>query len=151
MIIRPIASTEYPQCEAILRTLPQWFGIESAIQDYAKAIETMPTWVVEKDTKLLGFAAINSHFACSAEIHVMGILPNHHRQGLGRFLLAGLEKELRAEHCLFLQVKTLSSRHSDSHYALTRSFYQSMGFVPLQEFPELWGPDNPCLQMIKKL
>ena len=27
----------------------------------------------------------------------------------------------------------------------------SMGFRPLQEFPELWGKENPCLQMVKGL
>jgi hypothetical protein len=26
-----------------------------------------------------------------------------------------------------------------------------MGFRPLEEFPELWGDANPCLQMIKSL
>jgi hypothetical protein len=46
-------------------------------------------------------------------------------------------------------VKTLSPRAADEGYAATRAFYFSCGFRPLEEMPELWGPDQPALQMIK--
>jgi hypothetical protein len=26
-----------------------------------------------------------------------------------------------------------------------------MGFTPLEVFPELWSPNNPCLQLVKFL
>jgi hypothetical protein len=28
-------------------------------------------------------------------------------------------------------------------------FYYAMGFKPLEVFPELWAPHNPCLQLVK--
>ena len=49
------------------------------------------------------------------------------------------------------QVKTLSATHPDVHYARTREFYLSIGFIELEEFPELWGSANPCLLMVKAI
>jgi len=60
------------------------------------------------------------------------------------------ESELRGDGCQVLQVKTLGPSHPDSRYALTRAFYQAVGFIPLEETHDLW-PENPCLLMIKAL
>lgn len=75
------------ECEQVLRDLPDWFGIEEALQD---------------------------------------------------------EQGVR-----FVQVKTLAPGSNDPSYAKTRKFYESAGYVALEEFPELWDLHNPCLQMIK--
>jgi GNAT superfamily N-acetyltransferase len=75
-------------------------------------------------------------------------LPSYHRRGVGRALLNAAEAYLRSKNVEFLQVKTLSSKHPAPAYRQTRSFYLKMGFRPLQELPDLWGPDNPCLQLI---
>jgi len=58
---------------SILRDLPDWFGIESAIVDYIHDVQLMETWAVYEDSKAIGFASINRHFSNAAEIHVMGI------------------------------------------------------------------------------
>ena len=50
-----------------------------------------------------------------------------------------------------MTVKTLSDRHPDPGYARTRRFYHKLGFVELEEFPELWGRDNPCLYMLREV
>jgi hypothetical protein len=49
----------------------------------------------------------------------------------------------------FFQVKTLAQTHSSPEYAETRAFYQRMGYLPLQLFPELWSAAAPCLQLLK--
>jgi hypothetical protein len=36
-------------------------------------------------------------------------------------------------------------------YERTRAFYIAGGFRPPEEFPNLWGPENPALQMVKVL
>lgn len=48
-----------------------------------------------------------------------------------------------------LTVKTLAPSHPDPHYAATRSFYEAMNFLPIELFPTLWGPANPCLLMAR--
>lgn len=51
----------------------------------------------------------------------------------------------------FLQVKTLSAKHPDEGYEKTRAFYLAYGFRPLEEFPTLWSPESPALQLIKAI
>ncbi len=138
-------------CAPILRTLPEWFGIEEATQHYIETIATLPTWLASLDGVPLGFLAIMQHSPAAAEIYVMGVLPEAHRQGVGRALLGRAEAYLREQGIEYLQVKTLSAAHPDAGYAKTRAYYQAMGFRPLEEFPTLWGEANPCLMMVKKL
>ena len=81
----------------------------------------------------------------------MGVLPELHRGGIGRALLEEAEAWLAQRDIAYLQVKTLSPRSADEGYAATRAFYFACGFRPLEEMPELWGADQPALQMIKCL
>jgi GNAT superfamily N-acetyltransferase len=138
-------------CAPILRALPQWFGIEEATLHYIESIDTLPTFLALQDDAAIGFLSIMRHYPRSAEIYVMGVLPQSHRQGVGRALVAASEKWLAGESVNFLQVKTLSPRHPDEGYKKTRAFYESVGFVPLEEFPTLWGERNPCLMLMKHL
>jgi GNAT superfamily N-acetyltransferase len=138
-------------CEPILRALPEWFGIEEATQQYIEDIEGLPTFLASVNGEVLGFLSLTEHTEYAAEIHVMGVRPDMHRQGVGRALVHESEDYLRRRGIEYLQVKTLSPAHPDKSYARTRKFYAAMGFRPLEEFPELWGPQNPCLQMIKSL
>ena len=43
----------------------------------------------------------------------------------------------------------MSPAHPDAGYGDTRAFYLAYGFRPLEEFPTLWDPANPALQLIK--
>ncbi|MCP4959208.1 MAG: GNAT family N-acetyltransferase [Actinomycetia bacterium] len=85
------------------------------------------------------------------EVEVMGVVPEHHRRGVGRALLQHLESELERRGIEYLQVKTLSQSHPDEGYARTRAFYLGYGFRVLEEFPDLWDPANPSVMLIKAL
>jgi len=50
----------------------------------------------------------------------------------------------------YLQVKTLADTVEYEPYARTRAFYSACGFRPLQVFPDLWDPENPALQVVKR-
>jgi GNAT superfamily N-acetyltransferase len=138
-------------CEPILRSLPQWFGIEEATDRYIQDIEGSPTLLAQDGDRLVGFLTLVEHSAYSAEIQVMAVRPELHQRGVGKALVLAAEDHLRQGGIEYLQVKTLSARHPDERYGRTRQFYLARGFRPLEEFPELWGPANPCLQMIKRL
>jgi GNAT superfamily N-acetyltransferase len=138
-------------CEPILCSLPQWFGIEEANEQYIKDIEVLPTFLAFIDDKVVGFLTLKQHNEYAAEIHIMGVFPEVHRKGIGRVLLIKAEEFLNQKGIEYLQVKTLSSSHPDRHYAQTRDFYFAMGFRPLEEFKELWNEENPCLLMVKGL
>ena len=138
-------------CEPILRSVPQWFGIEAATLQYVNDIELMPTLLAWSDEELLGFLTLKTHGEKSAEIQVMAVRPEYHRSGTGQALLKRAEEYLHEKGVEYLQVKTLSSTDPDENYARTRAFYLAVGFVALEEFPTLWGEENPCLQLVKRL
>jgi GNAT superfamily N-acetyltransferase len=147
-------------CRQILATLPTWFGIAEANEDYVAAAERWPTIVAtvgddsdgnDVDGTDVGLLTVAHHRPYAAEIHLMAVRPEHHRQGIGRTMLRHLESSLAHAGVEFLQVKTLSPAHPDPGYAATRAFYLAQGFRPLEEFPDLWGPENPALQMIKSI
>jgi GNAT superfamily N-acetyltransferase len=149
--ILPPATGLAAACEPILRSLPAWFGIEESIMEYVEAIEQMPTVLAMHQDQAIGFMTIEQHFPGSAELHVLAIRPEWHRKGVGRALLHASESHARRMGARFLQVKTISARQECAAYAETRKWYEAVGFVPLTEFPTLWGEDGPCLQMIKVL
>jgi GNAT superfamily N-acetyltransferase len=137
--------------EGILRALPGWFGIEQALVDYARAADQLPTFVAARGAETVGFLSLKPTSADAIEVHVMAVLPGDHRRGAGRALVERAAAYARAEGFTLLHVKTLAPSHPDPGYAATRAFYAAVGFLPLEELPEVWGPDDPCLLMVKAL
>lgn len=138
-------------CEKILRSLPKWFGIETAILDYIKDVQPMPMLIAKDQDQIIGFVSLNRHNSKTAEIHVMGVLEKYHRQKVGKTLVEKAEAYARAEGFEYFTVKTLSASRPNEEYGRTRNFYLAMGFTPLEEFKKLWGEHNPCLLLVKSL
>jgi coenzyme F420-0:L-glutamate ligase / coenzyme F420-1:gamma-L-glutamate ligase len=132
--------------EAVLRDLPEWFGIEQATRDYIEAAAALPTFAVGPD---LGFLCLKQHTPRAAEVYVMGVLREHHRRGVGRALVATAEAWCRARGIRYLQVKTLGPSRSSRGYDATRAFYEAVGFVPLEELHGFWDEENPALILVK--
>ena len=138
-------------CKEIIESLPNWFGLESANKEYIERSTATDFYVAYRFDKVVGFFSIISHFPQTSEIYVCGILPDFHRLGIGRKLMLAVEEDLRERNKKFLTVKTLSSSHPDKGYAKTREFYKACGFVPVEEFKELWSKEHPCLFLVKTL
>ena len=151
MTITEITDGKSEICDRILRALPDWFGIEQAIQEYVHNTVAMPMFAVSDGTEIVGFASLKLHNKWTAEIYVMGVLAEHHRHGLGRKLVDHCEAYLTAKGYRFLTVKTLGPSRECAEYERTRKFYESIGFLPIEEFTTLWGEGNPCLFMVKPL
>ena len=132
--------------EAVLRDLPGWFGIEESTRQYIEDAATLPTFAVEPD---LGVLCLRQHTPRAAEIYVMGVRREQHRRGIGRALVREAERWCRAQGIRYLQVKTLGPSRPDSGYDATRSFYEAVGFVALEELHGLWSHDNPALILVK--
>lgn len=139
------------QCERVLRTLPLWFGIESSLLEYVRDTERFPTFVARTGDEVVGFVTVREHFAEAWEVHCIAVAASSRNQGVGRALHAHVEGWLRAQGVRLLQVKTLADSHPSAEYAETRRFYASVGYVPLEVFPTLWGPRLPVLQLAKTL
>jgi len=130
----------------VLRSLPEWFGIEDATAAYIADVRELETFAVDD----AAFLSVKQHNPRAAEVLVMGVVPEAHRQGLGTALLAAAEAALRGRGVEYLHVKTLGPSRESEHYAATRRFYEARGFVPLEELLELW-PGNPALLLVKRL
>ena len=134
-------------CRDVLAALPGWFGIQDAVDRYIQEVAGLPTFAAGRD----GFLSLKLHGDAAAEIYVMGVRPERQRRGIGTALLEAAEAFLREREVEYLQVKTLGPSHPSEHYAATRSFYAARGFRPLEELTAIWGEDNPCLIMVKRL
>lgn len=55
--------------EAVLRSLPGWFGIEKALLEYVEDTTRWPTFAIEIEGKIIGFLTLREHFPASWEIH----------------------------------------------------------------------------------
>ncbi len=135
---------------AILRDLPEWFGIEDAITSYVEHAGQQPSYLATQGEQVVGVVLVARHFSASAEVSLMAVAPTHHRQGIGTQLLGFVEEHLRADGVKYLQVHTVGPSYDDAAYAQTRQFYVACGFAPLQEFVALeW--DGPTLVMVKAI
>jgi GNAT superfamily N-acetyltransferase len=141
----------HAECEAVLRSLPRWFGIEESLLMYARDSETMPTFAVEDQGTIHAFVTLLRHFPESWEVHCIAVAADRRGEGLGRQLLRHAENWTRGQGARFLQIKTVAASSPSPEYAETRRFYEAMGYVPLEIFPTLWHPRNPALQLVKAL
>lgn len=138
--------------ERLLRSLPDWFGIEESLREYVEDARTKPTYlaVETRSGEVVGALLVTMHNPESAEIHLLAVSPDHHRQGIGRVLVTAFETEMAAAGVRVLQVKTLGPSRPDAGYSKTLSFYVAMGYIPLEELQGIW-PENPCLILVKPL
>lgn len=139
------------ECERVLRSLPEWFGIEESLLEYVADTERFPTFVAVDGDAIVGFTTLRRHFETSWELHCIAVAASHRGRGIGRLMLETCEPWLRSRSAKFLLVKTIAATSPDPNYAQTRLFYERLGFNPLEVFPTLWSPRNPCLQMVKVL
>ena len=151
MKISPCTVGASAECEEILRSLPEWFGIEESLLQYAADAERHPTLICRQESVALGFVTVLCHFEHSFEVHCLAVQATHRRKGVGLSLLREAEAWCRRLGGKFLQVKTISASHPSPQYAETRAFYLAAGYVALEEFPLLWSKSNPCLQLVKAL
>ena len=150
MNLQVVARNDSAAVEQLLRGLSGWFGLDEATREYVRAAATMESYVAEDGGRVIGVVLIRRHLPGAAEIHLMAVDAERHRQGVGRSMLASVEQLLRVDGVRWLQVKTLGPSHPSAHYARTREFYTAVGFEALEEFPDFW-PGNPMLLLVKPL
>ena len=151
MIIHEIAENKAQICDDILRSLPEWFGIEESLKNYIEETRSRPMFVSKEGETVTGFLTLTLHNEFTGEIHVMKIRKEYHRKGIGKALAEYAVAYLLKKKYEFLTVKTLSPSRECPEYEKTRKFYLALGFKPLEEFKTLWGKDNPCLFLVKSL
>lgn len=135
---------------AILASVPEWFGIPEANEQYVADAGRLPSYLAVDGDEVVGVALLAEHFPLSRELHLIAVRRDRHRHGVGRSLLAAVEADLRDAGVRLLEVHTVGPSHERAGYALTREFYLAEGFVPMTELQRIdW--DGPTLILVKPL
>ena len=127
----------------ILEALPDWFGIPEAREEYIRESAGKLFFCAYDEETPIGFLYLKETGKDTAEIAVMGVRKERHRQGLGKKLFGSAKEAARKAGYSFLQVKTVQMGHY-ADYDSTNLFYLSLGFREFEVFPTLWDPQNPC-------
>lgn len=127
----------------ILESLPDWFGIPEATEEYIADSKDRPFFCAYTEDTPIGFLYLKETGRHTVELAVMGVLKQYHRQGIGRKLFMEAKNEAKRLGYSFVQVKTVQMGRYDI-YDDTNRFYLSLGFKELEVFPTLWDECNPC-------
>ena len=76
----------------ILSHLSDWFGLPESTQSYITESRDMPFWAAYQEEQPVGFIALKETSPATAEVFVMGVLPECHHSGLGRQLYQTFEQ-----------------------------------------------------------
>jgi len=151
MPVRALTPDDAERCDAIVGSLPDWFGNEQGLRECAEAVRTQPGYAITTaEGEVQGFLTVTRPRAAVAEISWMAVHADHRGGGHGRALVEALVAELHRDGTRFLVVKTLSDRDPDPGYMATREFYLAMGFTPLLDL-DIWGPENPALLLVRTI
>ncbi len=149
--VAPFPPAEAPaRCEPILRSVPEWFGIEQATRHYIDMTAKLPTWCARLAERDAGFITLAQPQPRAADVYCMAVHRDFHGQGVGTAMLRHIEAYLRSQGVEYLQVKTQGPSKPNAQYARTLHFYEKVGFVRLEELQGIW-PGIPCLILVKRL
>ena len=126
---------------------------------------------VDGEGQVLGWiGAIREYDGHAWELHPLVVHPEHQRQGIGRRLVADLERQVAAQGAITLYLGTDDEDHMTSlsgvdlypdvaaHIAAIENrrghpyeFYQKLGFVIVGVIPDANGPGKPDILMAKRI
>ena len=127
----------------ILESLPEWFGIPEAREQYIRESANEILLASVEDDQPNGFLCLKETGKDTVELAVMGVLRECHRKGIGRELFEHAKQIAVEKGYSFLQVKTVQMGRYEE-YDNTNRFYLSLGFKEFEVIPTLWDEWNPC-------
>lgn len=150
MSVRDLSLEDAEACDAIVASLPEWFGMEEGIRECATAVRSQRGFVFERDGSVLGFLTVVARTDATSEITWLAVHARTRGRGVGTQLIDALVADLRSRGVTLLVVQTLSDREDPGpEYAATRVFYLARKFAPAAEL-DLY-PDNPIQLMSRRL
>ena len=127
----------------VLEALTDWFEVKESREEYISGCVEWTFLAAKEEEETVGFLCLKETGKATLELAVMGVLRNHHRNGIGRQLVERAKEAARLQGYEFMQVKTVKMGMYED-YDRTNLFYMSCGFKELEVFPLLWDEANPC-------
>lgn len=128
---------------AILEALPDWFAIPETREAYIQDSTEKPFFCAFQNGEPVGFLYLKQTGKDTVELAVMGVLKEHHREGIGSALFAQAAEDCRVQGYSFLQVKTVKMGMYED-FDRTNRFYLALGFKEFEVLETLWDENNPC-------
>ncbi len=91
----------------VLEALPDWFGIPEMVEQYVLESEDQITVAAIENNQPVGFLCLKETGKHTVELAVMGVLAEHHRQGVGRKIFEKAKLIACEKGYSFMQVKTV--------------------------------------------
>jgi ribosomal protein S18 acetylase RimI-like enzyme len=138
-------------CLDVIRSLPEWFGYEGAVEAVATALESQRGFVAVENSIVAGFVAIKPAFDETIEITYLAVHADHRRSGLGRLLVRSVADFARARGIPSVCLLTLGPSARSALQDETISFYRALGFWRTKElYLRTWG-GAPTLLMVARV
>jgi GNAT superfamily N-acetyltransferase len=147
--VRPLSLEDGDACDAIMRSLPDWFSYEPGLQDCARAVRSQSGWVATDERGVIGFATWIERTPATAEITWMAVQRELRNKGIGTAIIEELAKDLAGRgYKLALAMTSAASKEPSAHdtYEETRAFWHARGFHPLIEL-DIWQTNIALLQV----
>lgn len=154
--VRPLDSAaDATGCDAVIGSLPYFFGDEDGIREAAQAVRTQQGWVAADGDEILAFATTAPTFPRCLEITWLAVRAERRRSGMGRKLVEQVAAAALAEGIALLCVLTLGPSVDETGvedgYEGTRRFWQRVGFLPVKELSLTTWSDDHALLLVRVL
>ena len=127
----------------VLESLTDWFGVAEYREKYIADSVNWTFFCADTESGPAGFLCLKETGAATAELAVMGVVPQYHYSGVGTALFAAAKEKAHDMGYEFIQVKTVREGIY-KEYDVTNAFYRSLGFKEFECMPEYWDEWNPC-------
>ena len=134
-------------CEAVIASLPEWFGYEGALADTSAAVRTQRGYVSSDGGVVNGFVTMMTVFPETIEITYLAVRAASRRSGIGRKLLGKVRDAAVDDGASHICLLTLGPSADNIAYGETVAFYRALGFLRIKEVElSSWG-GAPALVM----
>ncbi|MGB3681560.1 MAG: GNAT family N-acetyltransferase [Rubrobacteraceae bacterium] len=129
-------------CLHIGKSLPEYFN-EAGLKEMRRSLSRDDLYMAMEEDLVVAFATVADVEGTKAEIAWFAVSLEQQRKGVGRSLLARVEKDLIEKGVELLTVETLAEESDYPPFESTRRFYERNGFLhaeTMDPYPG-WGGD----------
>ena len=147
-ILRPGRLTDANQIALMSRNLIEtglgWSWTPARVVRNIRCRDTMTLVACDTHEQLIAFAIM--YFGLEeAHLNLLAVAPPYQRSGIGRRLLAWLEKSARVAGIAVIYLEVRACNHE------ARCFYQALGFRELTRLPGYYNGREPAIRMAREL
>jgi GNAT superfamily N-acetyltransferase len=149
--IRPLQPGDADDCDAVIASLPDFFGVDEGIAACAQAVRNERGAVAATaNGPVVAFATWCARRPHAAEITWAAVRADHRGGGIGGRVVSEVERQAADAGIEWMVVMTVSPNDARPEtYEPTRHFWEAAGYTQLLDF-DVWS-SNLAVLMVKAL